>query len=201
MYTGGAGTTPALPARVQVAHPRRRQHRQHQPMSPHTTRNPTIPTAAQIRMFVIAHLVSVLSFGTPWRPGHAAESAFPPDGAHYALFRSSCMLGKQRNRKSEERLEMALVGFFFTSSADTDDLKDGEAAERRRASRSSRASTSSRPSVMKSVKSPAPSRSFRSSRKGAQSRAPPLKGERRSSTRRSAHGRLHSERWVREPPR
>ena len=67
-------TASAPPARVQVAHPRRRRQRQ-QPMSPHTTRNPTIPTAAQIRMFVIAHLVSPLSFGTPWRPGHPAESA------------------------------------------------------------------------------------------------------------------------------
>ena len=86
----------APPARVQVAHPRRRRHRQQQPMNPHTTRNPTIPTAVQIRMFVIAHLVSPLSFGTPWRPGHPAESAFPPDGAQYALFRFHCMLEKQQ---------------------------------------------------------------------------------------------------------
>ena len=56
---GRRRTTSAPPARVQVAHPRRRRHRQQQPMSPHTTRNPTIPTAAQIRMFVIAHLVSL----------------------------------------------------------------------------------------------------------------------------------------------
>ena len=69
-------------------------------MSPHTTRNPTIPTAAQIRMFVIAHLVSVSSFGTPWRPSHTAESAFPPDGAHYALIRFPCLLGKQPNQNA-----------------------------------------------------------------------------------------------------
>ena len=74
VYAGDTGTTPAPPARVQVAHPRRRRQRQ-QPMSPHTIRNPTIPTAAQIRMFVIAHLVSLLPFGTTWCPGHPAESA------------------------------------------------------------------------------------------------------------------------------
>ena len=49
------------PRGVQVAHPRRRRHRQQQPISPHTTRNPTIPTAAQMMMFVIAHLVFFFS--------------------------------------------------------------------------------------------------------------------------------------------
>ena len=94
---------PAPPARIQVSHPRRRRQRQQQPMSPHTTRNPTIPTAAQIRMFVIAHLVSVSSFRTPWRPSHTAEPALPPDGADYALFHVKCMLEKQRKREFRPR--------------------------------------------------------------------------------------------------
>ena len=77
-------------------------------MSPHTIRNPTIPTAAQIRMFVIAHLVSFLSFGTTWRPGHPAESVFPPDGAHYALFHFPCLLEKQPNQNlSAQRIQSA----------------------------------------------------------------------------------------------
>ena len=117
VYAGGAGTTPAPPARVQVAHPRRRRHRQ-QPMSPHTTRNPTIPTAAQIRMFVIAHLVSLLSFGTPWRPSHPAESAFPPDGAQYALFRFPCLLEKQRNQNLVAQL------IYRTGLADSNVFKN-----------------------------------------------------------------------------
>ena len=98
MNAGGAASDLRLQREVQVAHPRRRRQRQHQPISPHTTRNPTIPTAAQTMMLFMAHLVFSFRFvlRNPGRSSHPAESAFPPDAAHYALFRFRCLLEIQQ---------------------------------------------------------------------------------------------------------
>ena len=99
MDVGGTASYLRLRREVQVAHPRRRRQRQQTPIIPHTIRNPTIPTAAQMMMLFIAHLVFSFRFvlRIPGRSSHPAKSACPPDSAHYALFHFHCLLEKQLN--------------------------------------------------------------------------------------------------------
>ena len=74
------------------------RHRQQQPTSPQIMRNPTIPTAVQIRMF-ITHLTFIVSVGHPVAPTTRPAPTFPPDGAYNSLYSASRLFENQRIRR------------------------------------------------------------------------------------------------------